>query len=155
MDDLLWKTVDWIRKRPKDFVVALVLLLILIDLSWAAHIIIIPIAVAHPTFDSVILFVLGVMGWAFRQEVWYFCKAARWFFHELRVNVWLRISRKKPDGTLPDCTLELLEPDDMKEVKQKEKQHKKVPSLEQRRVASGFVCATTPPKKNGTIRKKK
>jgi hypothetical protein len=94
-----------------------------------------------------VIIALGVLTWLVWGYIAYSFKFARVYFHEVRVNIWLRVSKNDPDEML-----EFLEPTEIKE-----KELKKVPCLEERKAASSGigVAPVSLKKKNGTIRKRK
>jgi hypothetical protein len=144
------------RKHPGDAIIAIVLSIILAVSSWEAFTAILPFVLEDPAYGSVIFIALGVMSWALRRRIMFSFKFVRRYLHEARVNIMLKVSWGDPDETL-----EVLDP-----IKIKIKEHKRIPSWEQRKASA---CAGTgvPPatpvthtsaskkKKNGTIRKRK
>ena len=145
------------RKRIGDTIITIVLSIILAVLSWEAFTAILPFVLEYPTYGSVIFIALGVLSWAFWRHILFSFKFVRRYFHEARVNIMLSVSWERRD---PDEILEVLDPIKIKE-------HRKVPSLEQRQASAGSATGvppatpaspTTPPckkKKNGTMRKRK
>jgi len=139
------------RKRLGNTIVTVVLSIILAVLSWEAFTALLPFVLEYPTNSSVIFIALAVLSWQFWRHILFSFNFVRRYFHEARVNIMLSVSWGDPDGTL-----EVLDPIKIKE-------HRRVPSLEQRQAsasaASGVPPASpaTPPckKKNGTIRKRK
>jgi hypothetical protein len=94
-----------------------------------------------------IIIALGILVWVLWWYIEYSFKFAKAYFHAVRVNIWLKVSKNDPDEML-----EILEPT---EIREKEK--RRVPSLEERKAAcNGIgVAPASAKKKNGTIRKRK
>lgn len=142
-------------KRIENNIITVVLSIILTVLSWEVLTAILPFVLEYPTHGLVTFTALGVFGWALRRRILYSVHLLQRFFHEARVNIMLSVCWEKRDI---DETLEALEPI-------KIKQHRKVPSLQQRQASAsasagiGIPPATppTPPCKtnNGTIHRRK
>jgi len=140
------------RKYPGEAVVAIVLCIILGVLIREAldnygHYLRAFVEEYPESFMGMVI-ALGFLTWLLWQKIVYAFKFARAYFMAARVNIWLRVS-----GVDSDEMLEMLEPT---EIKEKEPQ-KKVPSLEERKVAcTGTGVTPASSKKNcGSIRKRK
>jgi len=152
--NMVREKIELARRNPGDAIVAIVLSIILGVSCWEAFTAILPFALENPVYGAIVFIALGFLSWVLRRRIMFSSKFIRRYFHEARVNIMLKVSWGDPDETL-----EVLDPIKIKE-------HKRIPSLEQRK-ASASACTGTgvPPatlssparkkKNNCTIRKRK